>query len=343
MKIFDKERFAVMSGVEASRELPEQIPVLRYGKNTYTKLNSGSAEFEFSEKDADAVLVEFSRRGLEIPIDYEHQTLSGVQAPAAGWIDKLEKTKDGLTAKVKYWTETAKKYLTNGEYRYFSPVIKFSRTGRNISGLHSVALTNNPALDDIPALVADELSGAESNQLTINKDKEMIILEKLLKMFSLEAFSEKDIPEQETAIIGKLTALIDDSVKSQEFLKLHAVENFDTLTAKIKSMIPAEEKTKLEKEIAKRDAEKSVTLAMSEGKLTEALKPWAMNFAEKDLAGFSAWCAGAPKMVPDNKNLDGKESDVEALTEAQIKVNNMLGIKSAAKKQEIKNDSFKRQ
>ena len=331
MKIFDKERFAVMSGVEASRELPEQIPILRFGKNTYTKLTSGNADFDFTEKDADTVITEFSRRKLEIPIDYEHQTLSGVQAPAAGWIDKLEKTKDGLIAKVKYWTETAKKYLTNGEYRYFSPVIKFSRTGRNVSGLHSVALTNNPALDDIPALVADELSGNEDNQ-QLNKDKEMIILGKLLKMFSLESFSEKGETEQETAIIGKLTALIDDSSRAQEFLKLHAVENFEALTTKIKSMIPAEEKTKLEKELIKRDAEKSVTLAMSEGKVTESLKPWAMSFAEKDLIGFSAWCAGAPKMVPDNKNLDWKESDIEALTEAQIKVNNMLGIKPATKK-----------
>jgi len=331
MKIFNEERFAVMSSIEVSREIPERIPVLRFGRNTYTKLSSGSAEFDFTEKDADSVITEFERRKLEIPIDYEHQTLSGVQAPAAGWIDKLEKTKNGLMAKVKYWTDTAKSYLSKGEYRYFSPVIKFSRTGRNVSGLHSVALTNNPALDDIPALVADELSGNGNNQLT-NKDKEMIILEKLLKMFSLEAFSEKAEDEQEKAIIEKLTALIDDSVKSQEFLKLHGAETFEALTEKIKTMIPSEEKTKLEKELIKRNAEKSVTLAMSEGKVTEALKPWAINFAGKDLAGFMAWCAGAPKIVPDNKNLDGKDSDVEFLSEAQIKVNKMLGIKSEAKK-----------
>ena len=97
-------------------------------------------------------------------------------------------------------------------------------------------------------------------------------------------------------------------------------------------LLSPDKKTKLENELIKRDAEKSVTLAMSEGKVTEALKPWAMSFAEKDLIGFSAWCAGAPKMVPDNKNLDWKESDIEALTETQIKVNNMLGIKPATKK-----------
>ena len=58
-------------------------------------------------------------------VDYEHQTLSDREAPAAGWIKKIDglaiKAKDGLWA-IAEWTEKARQYIQNKEYRYFSPV-----------------------------------------------------------------------------------------------------------------------------------------------------------------------------------------------------------------------------
>jgi len=50
-------------------------------------------------------------------IDYEHQTLKDIQAPAAGWIKQLTwKGEAGLWAVVD-WTQQAACYLANKEYR----------------------------------------------------------------------------------------------------------------------------------------------------------------------------------------------------------------------------------
>lgn len=60
---------------------------------------------------------QFKDRKLDLVIDYEHQTLSDVQAPAGGWIKDLYKGEDAIIAKVE-WTPKAAEYLKNKEYRY---------------------------------------------------------------------------------------------------------------------------------------------------------------------------------------------------------------------------------
>ena len=110
------------------RTLPESMLLIRYGKTAFTK-GGIRGEFDFREEDADGVIREFASRGRDLVIDFEHQSLSGGKAPAAGWIGELYKNAEGLCAKVKYWTREAEKFLLNGEYRYFSPTLFFSRSG----------------------------------------------------------------------------------------------------------------------------------------------------------------------------------------------------------------------
>ncbi len=146
----------VVSGGTAplERSLPEEFLLLSYGENMYTK-GGGTGAFSFDETAADNVIREFASRGRDLVIDYEHQSTGDGKAPAAGWIEALSKKTDGLYAKVKYWTEEAAQYLKNGEYRYFSPVLFFEDGA--VSAIHSVALTNHPALHRIPALAASDL------------------------------------------------------------------------------------------------------------------------------------------------------------------------------------------
>lgn len=96
----------------------------------------------------------FDAKKLDRPADYEHQTLSGQQAPASGWIKKLiDKGADGLWAVVD-WTERAWEYITNKEYRWISPVIFYDaidpESGERVEAmLHSIALTNDPFFERI--------------------------------------------------------------------------------------------------------------------------------------------------------------------------------------------------
>ncbi len=157
---------------EEPRFAPDAFLLIRYGDNTYTK-DGRSGAFLFDESSADALISEFTGRGRDLVIDFEHSTLSGKEAPAAGWIDRLEKTPDGLAAHVKYWTEKAKGYLENGEYRYFSPTLMFIRGTQKPNALHSVALTNHPALHGIDALVANDWN--PSGQPDINKERKFVM------------------------------------------------------------------------------------------------------------------------------------------------------------------------
>ena len=132
---------------------PKSFLLCPYGEQHYTKDGKEDA-FRFSPESADRVIREFHSRARDLVIDYEHQTLTGGKAPAAGWIGDLEKTEKGLVAKVNYWTDAAADLLQKREYRYFSPT--FLMSGKEVTALHSVALTNHPAMHGVAALAAKD-------------------------------------------------------------------------------------------------------------------------------------------------------------------------------------------
>ena len=92
-------------------------------------------------------------------IDYEHQTLNkatnGLPAPAAGWFKGLEwREGQGLFMGQIEWTERARTMIASGEYRYLSPVFGFDSQTGAVTYVHSVALTNDPALIGLSDLAA---------------------------------------------------------------------------------------------------------------------------------------------------------------------------------------------
>jgi phage I-like protein len=109
-------------------------------------------------KAAQAVIARFKARGLELPLDYEHQTLksaeNGLPAPAAGWITDLTYEPGvGLLADVR-WTDAGGGYVAKREYKYLSPVFPFDKQTGEVLDLHSVALTNKPGLTVLGAIAA---------------------------------------------------------------------------------------------------------------------------------------------------------------------------------------------
>lgn len=109
-------------------------------------------------KAAQAVIARFKARGLELPLDYEHQTLksaeNGLPAPAAGWITDLTYEPGvGLVADVR-WTDAGGGYVAKREYKYLSPVFPFDKQTGEVLDLHSVALTNKPGLTVLGAIAA---------------------------------------------------------------------------------------------------------------------------------------------------------------------------------------------
>ena len=109
----EKNRIGYGGGTHlADTELPAEFLLLPYGEIHYTR-NGENGSFQFPETAADTVIADFEVRGKDLVIDYEHQSLGGCKAPAAGWIDRLFKTEQGLHAHVKYWTAEAAEYLVS--------------------------------------------------------------------------------------------------------------------------------------------------------------------------------------------------------------------------------------
>jgi phage I-like protein len=100
-----------------------------------------------------------SLRSNDFLFDYEHQTMNseenGKEAPAAGWFKDFEYIPgEGLFATRVDWTPPATARLKNKEYRYTSAVFSYDpQTGRPVALMHA-ALTNDPALDGMKAIVA---------------------------------------------------------------------------------------------------------------------------------------------------------------------------------------------
>ena len=124
--------------------------------------------FELTPSVFDEIVRNWEMSGRKhIPVDYEHaseaDSTSGSipvhGAPAQGWITELSnRGEQGLFGKIE-WLPQARAQIRAGQYKFFSPAIRFGArdkvTGRPIGArLTSGALTNQPFLDNLAPIKA---------------------------------------------------------------------------------------------------------------------------------------------------------------------------------------------
>ena len=125
-----------------------EIQLIPFGYHVTSK-----GDFLLDEEALKLVVNTFDLQVNDLVVDYEHQTLSGKKAPAAGWIKKLmDRGKQGLWGVVD-WTERARDYLGRKEYRYLSPVFLKRQSDGRVVRLLNAGLTNAPEIDGMVALV----------------------------------------------------------------------------------------------------------------------------------------------------------------------------------------------
>lgn len=173
--------------VLAEGDLPRRVLIAPWGE-----VNSAVGSFVVDAEGAAAVIASFVAHGTDIPIDYEHQSLGGAyasptgQAPAAGWIKSLcavtpeeavvdaEHPAAGLWAEVE-WTPAAAEQLRGRQYRYLSPVALVRRADRRITGLHSAALTNKPAIIGMrPVVNATRVENVPASEAGLPRLREVL-------------------------------------------------------------------------------------------------------------------------------------------------------------------------
>jgi phage I-like protein len=108
-------------------------------------------------------------------LDYDHSTdlaaPEGRPAPAAGWLKEFKVEHGAIFARIE-WTKDAAEAVKQKKYRYVSPVFEHSKDGK-VERILRAALTNNPALTELPAIAAartrmakKEAMGADGKSLS---------------------------------------------------------------------------------------------------------------------------------------------------------------------------------
>ena len=300
-----------LSGIDLSG-VPEVIRVLPKGHVSSTK-----GDFEVDDRDIAGIIRQFKARRLDLVIDYEHQTLSDVQAPAAGWIKDLYPGEDALMARVE-WTKKGREYIANKEYRYLSPVVLVKNADQHAAVFHSAALTNTPAITGMFAIInSDALSIEEEEEprMELSALIELLGLEegtaeedvlKRIKELTQQAAEEgqggqegKEGPAKEgTQLVANKTVL--------DLLGLPENARTEDVTARIMAFkagdsVLQQRVAELEKQAASQKAEELVGLALKDGKLSPAQKEWAVAYALSDPKGFAKFVEKAPVVVPMGK------------------------------------------
>ena len=301
----------------------------------------GSATLD--EAGATAIIAEFARRGLDMVIDYEHQTLKDSQAPAAGWIKALTwKGADGLWAVVD-WTRQASNYLVNREYRYFSPVVLIEEASGRIVAMLNVALTNMPRIDNLKPLVAKWNLTGDGEPASQNKAKEIVMIEKLRKLLGLaDDAGEDKVLEAATLAVNtaKEAGGKGEVVACREVLEaLGAKENADReevirIVASLKTpgdvaVQLSHQVAELTRKIAEMNQQDLIALSLKEGKTSpEELDKWGRDLALKNPDQFKLIVLSRPagSVIPVEGLRVLKDSDPGKMDDAQKSINAMMGI-----------------
>ena len=267
--------------------------------------------FLADEEALNHIITNHTEIGNDMVIDYEHATLSGKEAPAAGWIKLLvNKGAAGLWAEVE-WTDKAKAYLAAREYRYFSPVVLKRKSDNRAVAIHSVALTNFPNTKDLEPLVNKAGAGFSTQEM-----EDEVMKKDLIELLKLKA----DATDAEVlAAIGNLQTQTAKQPEVKfpdgllETLGLKADATLSQINGTILALKSGADQgaglvtrvADLEQKLSGRDADDLVTIALKAGKITPAQKEWAEGYAKSDPEGFKAYTEAATVVVPLKKLPDG--------------------------------------
>ena len=118
----------------------------------FVEADSRDRDFEFDRATGEMIIEQFVRRGRAMAIDYDHESVgpeyraANTIARAAGWIEAMfYRDGQGLYGQVK-WTDQARELIRTDQMRYLSPAIWRNKKTGKVTGMHSAALTVNPAI-----------------------------------------------------------------------------------------------------------------------------------------------------------------------------------------------------
>lgn len=305
---------------------PEWVHLFPAGKMT------GRDGREFDLADPAALCLDFDARGVDLPIDYEHQNdraeakLAG-PVPAAGWIKELRADDTGLWGRVE-WTATAREMIGKREYRYLSPSFLFHPQTRQVVRLKGAGLVHNPNLH-LTALASEEPAMLDKTAPDPAKPADPALLAKLVDVLGLPADADA------AAILKTILAAL---LPGQKFTAETAAEHPDPAhfvpIDAVRELL-ADHNTRIAT-MRESEATARVDAALRDGHITPALRGWATALCMQDAASFETFIAKSPapfahlhrQLVPGAPPKRGAEAVLASEDEATICA--QLGLKPDA-------------
>lgn len=259
---------------------------------------------------------------------------NGQPAPAAGWIKELQARADGMFGRIE-WTSPAAARIESKEYRYISPTFAGdgpASTG-NVVRIAGAGLTNAPNFT-IPAIasqiqgedmdptellkqiraalgmsdtVSDETLATHCQQLTTGARAvaKLLGLPDTTPPDQLATAAQSAIAALATALnVGGDTTIPALATAAQQIGAQLATANQGTAQVDLTKYVPmdvhlavASQFSTLQKSTATGAAESAVEDAIKAGKVTPALKGWALAMASQSLPKFLEYVDKAPVLV----------------------------------------------
>jgi len=328
----DAETAEIICDAVAVDDVPTRVMLVPWGDVTCRK-----GDFIVDEAGAELVLKNFREHGVDMVIDYEHQSLGGEfsspsgKAPAAGWIRRLEISPGfGIYGEVD-WTDEARGMIRAKEYRYLSPVAVLTKTDRRVTKFNSVGLTNTPAIDGVGALVNSDKgsalhgSGANSNSGAdimnvdelktlvgqISEDAEMSDGDKLAKLIEaigqLNAESESESGETVTEeVANSLKPIAAELGLSEGADVVTIINSIRTSKRGRAGMVPAEQFAGLNAkivELEKRNDEREVDaiIQANANKIAPANEDYWRSFLAADRTKATELLGQAPVVIANSR------------------------------------------
>ena len=302
---------------------PVLFKIFSYGSTDSTK-----GPYVFDKESADSVMSNYVAHGVDLSIDYEHQSIAHppIKAPAAAWFTPVLQ-EDGLYASNVKWTQEASAFLTSKEYRYFSPAFEQDEKTGRVMRLLNLALTNLPATRNIPALVAASAKG----QITMSEEQKESGMRPVIVALGLRE-SAKDSEA--------LTAIVQLADAKREILALSERTNVSEAIGVIAGWKSAATQVtalnhkvaELEKSVRDREVAELVEQGKREGRVPPTLVAWALSLGSRDMVALREFVTSAPVLVaaaPVAQSEPGKGGQVVSVTRDFKTIAKALNLKAA--------------
>lgn len=301
---------------------------------------------------AAAIIADFETRQNKTVIDYEHQTLlttnNGQPAPAAAWFSKLEWRESGLYAIDVEWTQRATDMIEGGEYKYISPVFTYDKKTGAITSVLNAALTNNPALDGMDAVAANQFLQLDNLEVM-----NMSLLEQLRWMLNLAVTAtEEEVISGLQKAIDQIKAAATSAASAPGFdivaLIKSQADQIANLTVAAANPDPAkfvavaamksiqDELTALKAKELDREINEVVQESLRAGKLLPAQEEWARSLGNKDLAFLRSFVDSAQPIAA---LVSTQTGGVPPVGGCKLDVNNSKAVATAARKYQLEQES----